>query len=167
MRLLTSTTIFLAALTLASAAYAQDGARAYDPNQLPSYRGQVQFFTLTPPGDIDAPPGPKGQLRAPSPPAPSADAGPPPPPGGSDAGPPPPPPPGPGDQADNAGGPPPSPPQAGRRQPRPPPPPSPAAHFRFARGDDLIDIKFADPEPMRACADAALQLFDRLRPPRP
>jgi hypothetical protein len=102
MRLLTSTTIFLAALTLASAAYAQDGARAYDPNQLPSYRGQVQFFTLTPPGDIDAPPGPKGQLRAPSPPAPSADAGPPPPPGGSDAGPPPPPPPGPGDQADNA-----------------------------------------------------------------
>jgi hypothetical protein len=76
MRLLTSTTIFLAALTLASAAYAQDGARAYDPNQLPSYRGQVQFFTLTPPGDIDAPPGPKGQLRAPSPPAPSADAGP-------------------------------------------------------------------------------------------
>jgi hypothetical protein len=53
MRLLTSTTIFLAALTFASAAYPQDGARAYDPNQLPSYRGQVQFFTLTPPGDID------------------------------------------------------------------------------------------------------------------
>jgi hypothetical protein len=33
-------------------------------------------------------------------------------------------------------------------------------------GDDVIDIKCADPEPMRACADAALQLFDRLRPPR-
>jgi hypothetical protein len=46
-------TIFLAALTIASAAHAQDGAQAYDPNQLPSYRGKVQLFTLTPPGDID------------------------------------------------------------------------------------------------------------------
>jgi hypothetical protein len=53
MRPLTAITIFLAALTIASAAHAQDGAQAYDPNQLPSYRGQVQLFTLTPPGDID------------------------------------------------------------------------------------------------------------------
>ena len=53
MRPLTAITILLAALTIASAAHAQDGAQAYDPNQLPSYRGQVQFFTLTSPGDID------------------------------------------------------------------------------------------------------------------
>jgi hypothetical protein len=53
MRPLTAITILLAAITIASAAHAQDGAQAYDPNQLPSYRGQVQFFTLTPPGDID------------------------------------------------------------------------------------------------------------------
>jgi hypothetical protein len=46
-------TIFLAALTIASAPHAQDSAQAYDPNQLPSYRGKVQLFTLTPPGDID------------------------------------------------------------------------------------------------------------------
>jgi hypothetical protein len=53
MRPLTAITVLLAALTIASAAHAQDGAQAYDSNQLPSYRGQVQFFTLTPPGDID------------------------------------------------------------------------------------------------------------------
>ena len=53
MRPLTAITILLAALTIALDAQAQDGARAYDPNQLPSYRGQVQLFTLTPPGDID------------------------------------------------------------------------------------------------------------------
>ena len=53
MRPLTAITILLAAITIASAAHAQDRAQAYDPNQLPSYRGQVQFFTLTPPGDID------------------------------------------------------------------------------------------------------------------
>jgi hypothetical protein len=46
-------TILLAALTIPSAAHAQDGAQAYDPNRLPSYRGKVQLFTLTPPGDID------------------------------------------------------------------------------------------------------------------
>ena len=50
MRPLTS---FLAAFTIASAAHAEDRAQAYDPNQLPSYRGKVQLFTLTPPGDID------------------------------------------------------------------------------------------------------------------
>ena len=53
MRPYTAITILLAAVTIASAAHARDGAQAYDPNQLPSYRGQVQLFTLTPPGDID------------------------------------------------------------------------------------------------------------------
>ncbi|MGA3306584.1 MAG: hypothetical protein ABSC26_11370 [Stellaceae bacterium] len=53
MRPLTAITILLAVLAIASAANAQDGAQAYDPNQLPSYRGQVQLFTLTPPGDLD------------------------------------------------------------------------------------------------------------------
>jgi hypothetical protein len=43
----------IAAFTIASAAHAEDRAQAYDPNQLPSYRGKVQLFTLTPPGDID------------------------------------------------------------------------------------------------------------------
>jgi hypothetical protein len=46
-------TVILAALTIASAAHAQYGAQAYDPNQLPSYRGNVQLLTLTPSGDID------------------------------------------------------------------------------------------------------------------
>ena len=53
MRPLSPTPILLAALAMASAAHAQDTAQAYDPNNLPSYRGQVQLFTLTPPGDID------------------------------------------------------------------------------------------------------------------
>ena len=53
MRPLSPTPILLAALAMASAAHAQDTAQAYDPNNQPSYREQVQLFTLTPPGDID------------------------------------------------------------------------------------------------------------------
>ena len=43
-----------------------------------------------------------------------------------------------------------------------PPPPSKAAHFRVEQGDNGIDVKCADDEPMRACADIAMQLLDRL-----
>jgi hypothetical protein len=42
------------------------------------------------------------------------------------------------------------------------PPPSKAAHFRVEQGDNAIDVKCADDEPMRACADIAMQLLDRL-----
>jgi hypothetical protein len=42
------------------------------------------------------------------------------------------------------------------------PPPSKAAHFRVEQGDNAIDVKCADEEPMRACADIAMQLLDRL-----
>lgn len=43
-----------------------------------------------------------------------------------------------------------------------PPPPSKAAHFRVEHGDDAVDVKCADDEPTRACADIAMQLLDRL-----
>jgi hypothetical protein len=42
------------------------------------------------------------------------------------------------------------------------PPPSKAAHFRVEQGDNAIDVKCADEEPMRACADIAMQFLDRL-----
>lgn len=44
---------FLLALEVAGASllHAQDAV--YDPNQLPTYKGQLQLFTLTPRGDID------------------------------------------------------------------------------------------------------------------
>ena len=43
-----------------------------------------------------------------------------------------------------------------------PPPPSKGAHFRVEQGDNAIDVKCADEEPMRACADIAMQFLDRL-----
>jgi hypothetical protein len=43
-----------------------------------------------------------------------------------------------------------------------PPPPSKAAHFRIEQGDNAIDVKCADEEPMRACSDIAMQFLDRL-----
>jgi hypothetical protein len=43
-----------------------------------------------------------------------------------------------------------------------PPPPSKAAHFRVEQGDNAIDVKCADEEPMRTCADIAMQFLDRL-----
>ncbi|WP_026330749.1 hypothetical protein [Agrobacterium sp. 10MFCol1.1] len=85
---------------------------------------------------------------------------PPPPPGPADAGsradaPPPPPPPGPGGprEAGWRDGP------HGRRMP---PPPSKAAHFRIEDGERKIDVKCADDEPMKACADIMMQLIDKM-----
>jgi hypothetical protein len=54
------------------------------------------------------------------------------------------------------------PPAGGPRSEGPPPPPSKAAHFRVEQGDNGIDVKCADDEPMRACADITMQLLDRL-----
>ncbi|WP_184695221.1 hypothetical protein [Rhizobium leguminosarum] len=45
----------------------------------------------------------------------------------------------------------------------PPPPPSKAAHFRIEDGDTRIDMKCAEDEPMKACADLLLQVMDRLQ----
>lgn len=56
------------------------------------------------------------------------------------------------------GPPPPNGPRAHR-----PPPPSTAAHLRIERGDTAVDIKCADDEPMKACADVTLQLLDKLK----
>lgn len=90
-----------------------------------------------------------------APPQPGADAGappPPPPPGGPDA------------MANGPGGPPPGGPEAPRgRRPPPPPPPTKAAHFHLERGDTVVDVKCAEDEPMKACADLTLQLLDRLQ----
>ncbi|NEU13269.1 hypothetical protein G3T14_14175 [Methylobacterium sp. BTF04] len=62
-----------------------------------------------------------------------------------------------------AGAPPPPPPGGPRRNPdAPPPPPPKAAHFRLERGDTAVDVKCADDEPMRACADITQQLLDKL-----
>jgi len=46
-----------------------------------------------------------------------------------------------------------------------PPPPSNAAHFRVRIGDARIDLKCADNEPMKACADLLLQIIDRAKAP--
>ena len=97
------------------------------------------------PASAAPPPGGPAAAPAAAPPAP-----PPPPPGDADnAGPPPPPPGGPG-----------APPPPGRRPP-PPPPPSKAAHFRLETGTVSLDVKCADDEPMKACADIALQMLDK------
>ncbi|MCJ9693931.1 hypothetical protein MOV76_20240 [Rhizobium sp. PRIMUS64] len=45
----------------------------------------------------------------------------------------------------------------------PPPPPSKAAHFRIEDGNTQIDLKCAEDEPMKACADLLLQVMDRLQ----
>jgi hypothetical protein len=91
--------------------------------------------------------------QPPAPPAQGAAAAPPPPPpGGPEAGP------------DDMGGPPPPPPGGpGPRGQRPPPPPSRAAHFRLQRGDAMVDVKCADDEQMKVCADLTLQMVDRLQ----
>jgi len=47
----------------------------------------------------------------------------------------------------------------------PPPPPSKAAHFRVENGGTKIDIKCADDEPTKVCADVLLQLIDKLAAP--
>ncbi|MBY3176730.1 hypothetical protein HFO61_04905 [Rhizobium leguminosarum] len=44
-----------------------------------------------------------------------------------------------------------------------PPPPSKAAHFRIEDGNTRIDLKCAEDEPMKACADLLLQVMDRLQ----
>jgi hypothetical protein len=107
--------------------------------------------------------------QAPAAPAPGVTPSPPPAPG---VAPPPPPPPGVapppmgrGAEGDDMDGPPPPPPPGGPgpRGQRPPPPPERAAHFRLQRGDALVDVKCADEEPMKICADLALQMIDRLR----
>jgi hypothetical protein len=99
---------------------------------------------------------------------------PPPPPPGSPGvgGPPPPPPPAPGPRAEPGRpdvSPPPPPPGRGERAagppPRrgpPPPPPPKAAQFRLEFGDIFMDVKCADDEPMRPCADIAMQFLDKL-----
>jgi hypothetical protein len=94
------------------------------------------------------------QSPAPPPPGASAQAeqkAPPPPPGG-----------GPDAMDEGPGGPPP-PPGGPRGHHPPPPPPSKAAHFRLERGDMALDVKCADDEPMKACADIALQMLDKLQ----
>ncbi|THF49323.1 hypothetical protein [Allorhizobium terrae] len=109
-----------------------------------------------------------GTAFAQQPPAPPAPAGAPP---AADAVMPPPPPGGPADPQDRAAPPPPPPrgPEGAMgprgHRPPPPPPPSKAAHFRVEDGETKIDIKCADDEPMKACADILLQVIDRLNGP--
>jgi hypothetical protein len=93
---------------------------------------------------------------------------PPPPPGGPRPGPeagapPPPPPPGGPRRGPVADAPPPPPggPQRGPDGPPPPPPPK-GAHFILERGDARIDVKCADDDPTKACADITLQMLDKL-----
>ncbi|MCJ2011749.1 hypothetical protein [Methylobacterium sp. J-076] len=83
-----------------------------------------------------------------------------------------PPPPGGPRPGPEAGAPPPPPPPGGPRRgpdapPPPPPPPPKGAHFQFERGDARIDVKCADDESMKACADITLQLLDKLSAMKP
>jgi hypothetical protein len=41
-------------------------------------------------------------------------------------------------------------------------PPSKAAHFILPDGDALVDVKCADDESMKICADITLQILDKL-----
>jgi hypothetical protein len=75
---------------------------------------------------------------------------------------PPAPPPPPGPTAGAVPDAPPPPPPGGPQGHRPPPPPSPAAHFNLENGDRHLDVKCADSEPMKSCADIVMQLLDRL-----
>jgi len=58
-------------------------------------------------------------------------------------------------------------PAGGPRDPRtpPPPPPSRAAHFRIQHGDTFVEVKCADDEAAKTCADFTLQLLDRVQAP--
>lgn len=127
------------------------------------------FAQAAAPAPAGSPPAPMGAKAPPPPPPggpdamnPGLGAPPPPPPGGMRAGVRPPPPGGPGAMDDDGpGGPP---PPDGPRGHRPPPPrPPKAAHFRIERGDTAVDIKCADDEPMKGCADFTLQLLDKLQ----
>lgn len=44
------------------------------------------------------------------------------------------------------------------------PPPSKAAHYRVQVGETKIDLKCADDEPAKACADLFLQVIDKVVP---
>lgn len=85
----------------------------------------------------------------------------------------PPPPPGGPRPGPEAGAPPPPPPPGDPRRargpdgPPPPPPPSRAAHIVLERGDARVDVKCADDDTTKACADVSLQMLDRLAAFRP
>lgn len=85
----------------------------------------------------------------------------------------PPPPPGVPRPGPEAGAPPPPPPPGDPRRgpgpddPPPPPPPSRAAHIVLERGDARVDVKCADDDSTKACADLTLQMIDRLATFRP
>ena len=76
------------------------------------------------------------------------------------------PPDGPRGRMDAGAPPPPGGPRRGPDAPPPPPPPK-AAHFIVARGDARVDVKCADDEPMKACADITFQLLDKLSTLKP
>jgi hypothetical protein len=104
------------------------------------------------------PPAPPTQgMAAPPPFAPGLAPPPPPPPGVA------PPPMGRGADAGDIDGPPPPPRGPAPRGQRPTPTPERAAHFRLQRGDALFDVKCAEEESMKTCADLALQMVDRLQ----
>ncbi|MCJ2087034.1 hypothetical protein MKK88_13695 [Methylobacterium sp. E-005] len=95
----------------------------------------------------------------------------PPPPGGPrpgpEAGAPPPPPPGGPRRGPGADTPPPPPPGGPQRGPDGPPPPPKGAHFIIERGDARIDVKCADDDTTKACADITLQMLDKLATLKP
>jgi hypothetical protein len=49
----------------------------------------------------------------------------------------------------------------GAMMPHHPPPPK-GTHFRFAKGDNTIDVQCAEDEPTKACVDATVTLLDKL-----
>ncbi len=93
----------------------------------------------------------------PPPPAPEADGmSPPPPPGAMRAGGPLPGGPGGPRMMDGRG-------PAGPDGHRPPPPPPRGAHIDLQRGDLRVNVKCADDEPTKVCADIAMQMLDHLQ----
>lgn len=62
--------------------------------------------------------------------------------------------------------PPPPPPGPGPRHDMAPPPPPKGAHFKLRIDEQRVDVKCADDEPMKACADIVMQMADRVFGPR-
>lgn len=54
------------------------------------------------------------------------------------------------------------PPPGGPRGMGPPPRPPKGAHFKLEMGDNSVDVKCDDDEPMRVCADITMGFLDRM-----
>ncbi|WFS01543.1 hypothetical protein [Rhizobium tumorigenes] len=125
----------LAIAALTTSAFAQTASPQPAPPAPPAAQEK-----MAPPPHSAVPEVMSDATDAPPPPVPGCDA-------------PPPPPPGPREMGREMG-------MGGHH--RPPPPPSKAAHFRIEDGRTKIDVKCADDEPTKVCADTLMQIIEKM-----